>query len=258
MRSLMVLMLLCAAELAVGQVSRGVGDSPWEQGTTRPGSGQVDVVGVVLLEQGVRPREPVPVSVTCMGRSGTVALTDRAGVYRFRFQPSMNRDGICTLSAHLRGFESTRVSMPSLSGVEGTVQVGRIVLSDGGPGVVSVTSADAPKSARKRLEKGRKLAAKKEPDLEGALAELRAAVEEYPRYAEAWLELGGVLGRLERRVEALDAYGKGIDVDPRFVSIYRPAILYARRAEALDLAHVWCEEGVRLDSSLRDACEALE
>ena len=251
-------MLVLTPCLAVGQVTVGTGRSPWESTSTVPRDQQVEVVGFVVLEQGVPPPEPVAISLSCMGRSGHAAVTDRAGKFRFLFQPRMNRDGICTVSASLGGFESSRVSMPSISGMEGTVNLGRIVLADGGPGIVSVTSAGPPKSARKRLEKGRKLAAKKEPDLEGAVSEFQAAVDEYPRYAEAWSELGGVLGQLERRVEALDAYGKGIDADSRFVLIYRPAILYARRAEALDLAHVWCEEAVRVDSSLRDASEALE
>lgn len=216
------------------------------------------VTGIVELARGGAPSVPAEIILTCIGGSRRVGLSRKNGAFDFVFDPQVGRGGICRVSAHVSGMESSKASIPSLYGTEETVSVGRIILSDDGPGVVSITSAGAPKEARKHLRRARKMLERSEPDFETAAAELGAAVAAYPKYAEAWIELGGALAELDRRVDALDAYGKAIEADRLFVSVYRPAILYAVRAEALDLAHLWCEEGVRVDPGLKDACEAVE
>jgi len=214
----------------------------------------VDVVGSVALEHGGSPSQPVRIMLACMGRLDHVGVTDRNGRFRFRFDSTIAEGHICNLSAALTGFSSTKVSMPSLTGTEGSINVGTIKLSDGRPGVISVTSAGAPKSARRNLKRARKLAARSKPKLDEALVELQAAVAEYDLYAEAWLELGGVLAKLERPIEALNAYGQGIRADPSFILSYRPAIRLARHEDALDLINLWCQDAVRVDPTLRNIC----
>jgi tetratricopeptide (TPR) repeat protein len=196
------------------------------------------------------------IMLECTGSIEQAAITDRFGRFRFRFDPAQGRGGPCRVFASMPGVESSKVMVPAIYPSDDSVSVGTIRVSDGGPGIVSVTSAEAPKPARKKLKRGRRLAGRGSPDLEAAARELRAAVAEYERYAEAWLELGGVLEKLDRKSEALEAYGKAIEADPAFVPSYRPAIRLAYREEAVEKAAAWCREGVRVDPTLR-VCEEV-
>ena len=83
----------------------------------------------------------------------------------------------------------------------------------------SATSSQAPKDARKAYEKG--LAAVKKDKPDQAEQEFRKAVQIYPKYAEAWLELGEVLDRGERYPEAREAYASSLAADPKYVYPYQ-------------------------------------
>ena len=249
--------VVCAVGLAAAPIlasAQVVGaQGTWQRRTVRnPTDGPIEVVGLVKFSTGVAPDEPLRVLVNCMGRVETAAVTDARG--RFRFQFLRPGDRICRLTVDYKDFESSKVTIPNTIGMTSTVNVGEIILTGDGPGMVSVTSADAPKSARKRFERGRRLASKSKPDLAAAAEELQAAVDEYSRFAEAWLELAGVLEKLDKPVEALNAYGSAIDADRNYVPLYRPAIHLAHREDALDLVNLWCEDGARFDPTLRDVC----
>ena len=221
-----------------------------------PSSRLVELTGAVLLEHGGRPSEPMRIMLRCMGRLEMAAVTDNSGRFRFRFDPSQNRDGICQVFAEKPGVESSKVTVPTIYPSDASVHLGTIRISDGTAGVVSVTSADAPKTARKKLERARKLIERRKPDPAAAAAELEEAVVEYELYTEAWLELAGVLVKLDQPEAALEAYGKAIDADPAFPLSYRPAIKLARRQENVVLVGLWCADAVRVDPTLRDACSA--
>ena len=214
----------------------------------------VEFIGSVAVEHGGTPSQSVRIMLVCLGRADSVAITDRYGRFRFMYDPAISQNGTCHLFAVLAGFESTKLSIPTITAIENRINVGTIKLSDGRPGVISITSADAPKSARRNLSRARNLIDRRNPKLDEALVALQAAVADYDLYAEAWLELGGVLAKLDRPVEGLDAYGKGINADPRFVLSYRPAIRLAQKEDALDLVNLWCLDAVRVDPNLRDIC----
>ncbi len=76
--------------------------------------------------------------------------------------------------------------------------------------------------------------------MSGAVEQLSSAL----LVRASWLELAAVLAELDRPVEALNAYGKAIDADPRFGPAYRPVIQFALQQDALDLVHSWCEGAV--------------
>ena len=257
-RSLLLVGFSLLAWTLAAQVRPPSPPGDWDPKIAIPGSRrgiqtEVQAFGKVFFELGGSPTEPVRIMINCMGRVDSAAVTDAKGGFRFRLSPTQI-SRTCTVYGLLEDFESSTVSMPSINPGQTTVNIGKIVLSGGGPGVVSVTSAGATKSARKNLERARKLIARREPDREGARKALQAAVSEYDLYAEAWLELGNVLAELERPEEALEAYGKAIEADPGFFPSYRPAIKFAHQQEATDLVHSWCNEGVRVDPTLRDAC----
>ena len=58
-------------------------------------------------------------------------------------------------------------------------------------------------------------------DLEQAEAEFRKAVQLYPRYAAAWMELGKMLEKKGLYAEARDAYSQSLAADPKFVYPYQ-------------------------------------
>src|SRR5206468_970560 len=80
---------------------------------------------------------------------------------------------------------------------------------------VSVTNALAPRNAKKALENG--LNAIKKNKKDDAEKEFRAAVAIYPKYAEAWTELGKLLIGRAQLVQAREALEQAVAADPRYV-----------------------------------------
>ena len=127
----------------------------------------------------------------------------------------------CELRARLPGYRSSTISLAGRRSLDDS-DVGVIVLYPmvGIQGLTaSATSGQAPKDARKAYEKG--LAAAKKDKLDQAEPEFRKAVQIYPKYAEAWLELGKVFEKTERYPEARQAYSSSLAADPKFVYPYQ-------------------------------------
>ena len=93
----------------------------------------------------------------------------------------------------------------------------------------SATSGQAPKDARKAYEKGLKAVKKDKPDQ--AEQEFRKAVQVYPRYAEAWYELGKALERREHYPEAREAYASALAADSKYVYPYQQLYQMALREQ---------------------------
>ena len=78
-----------------------------------------------------------------------------------------------------------------------------------------MTSANAPKDAKKLFEKGQDLNKKsKFPEAEASLLK---AVELYPKYAVAWYELGLAYQQQKKKDEAAKAFEQAIEADAKFV-----------------------------------------
>jgi Flp pilus assembly protein TadD len=82
----------------------------------------------------------------------------------------------------------------------------------------SLTDTQAPKNARKELEKGEQALGKR--DLSAARSHLAKAVQEFPCYARAQTELAMVLGSEAESREAEAALKKAIECDPGFADAY--------------------------------------
>jgi hypothetical protein len=140
--------------------------------------------------------------------------------------PSANLMG-CELRAVVSGFRSNTVVLQETRNV-GQFDVGTILICPLAkvPGtLVSVTTLQAPKQARKALERAE--ASLQKNNIEKARKELETAIEAYPKYAAAWFTLGGIY-ELEGHVEdARDAYKKAVAADEHFV---KPYIRLARLA----------------------------
>lgn len=220
--------------------------------------------GKVIMEDGTPPPEPVVIERVCNGQHRPEAYTDSKG--RFSFQLGQNsqmfadasvsstpdvfggidspsrspgfgnqraiseRDLIgCELRASLPGYRSEAVQLSGRRFMDnpdiGTIILRRLANVEGL--TVSITSAAAPKEAKKAYEKGRESARKQKWD--EARKNLEKAVQIYPQYANAWLDLGLVHEAQNRPEEARKAYEKALEADNKLVKPYiQMAFLWAR------------------------------
>jgi tetratricopeptide (TPR) repeat protein len=147
----------------------------------------------------------------------------------------------CEIRASLAGFHSSSVAIPlgELGSTVGPVNVGTIVLQRMGKeqGVtVSATSLNAPKEAKKAYDKGhRELTNNK---LAEARQDLEKAVQAYPRYASAWLDLGWLHTQQNQLDQARDAFTQAQSADamfvPAFVGLASVAVRESKWAEAAE------------------------
>lgn len=97
----------------------------------------------------------------------------------------------CTLHAEAPGYQSSTLDLPGEdSGVSevGTITLSPIGTQSGGSPTISVASLAAPDNAKKHFAKGQDQA--KKGKWAAACDSFRKAIQSYPRYALAWLELG--------------------------------------------------------------------
>jgi len=107
---------------------------------------------------------------------------------------------------------------------------------------VSATSLQAPKRVQKALKRAQEAFKKKE--VEEAEKHLKAAVESYPKYAEAWFFLGRVYEQQQCNQEARSAYRKAVEADPMYVDPY------IRLARLAGLEQKWQEVANFTDRAL--------
>jgi len=149
----------------------------------------------------------------------------------------------CELRAVVAGFRSSSLRIPSaaLSSEVGPVSVGTIVLErmDKSQGsTVSATSLNAPKDAKKAYDKGHQ--AVKKNKLPEAQEDLEKAVQLYPQYAAAWLDLGWLYTQQHELEKARNAFTRAETADERFVPAYiglaSLALRESKWQEAADLS----------------------
>jgi len=273
--------------------------------------------GRVLMDDGTAPATSIPIQRICAGSPRTVAFTNPSGQFNFQwgaapgFVPDASEvgpgngmraaddtgtNGIrgsqmsggsnganmmgCELIANAPGFRSARLDLSGHRASDnpdlGVIVLHRIAGVEGTS--VSVTSLNAPKAARKAWEKGVLYLHKSK----GAQAEkeLEKAVGIYPRYANAWLDLGRA--RIQQHLEgpARDAFLKAIDADGKLVEPYLElgqmaahaqnwpdAARYLDRAlqlDPVDYPHLWFADAVadyyvqNFDRAEKNAREALK
>jgi outer membrane protein assembly factor BamD (BamD/ComL family) len=214
--------------------------------------------GNVIIEDGSPLREPVSIERVCNGRVSREGRTDFQGYFTITIGPgfagfsdagataeasSISGSQVlnslatqmphstltqqnalmgCELRASLAGFRSSLVRIPTgeMEAV-GPVRVGTIVLERMGQAqgaTVSATSLNAPKDARKAYEKGHH--AIQHHKLPAAQQELEKAVQLYPQYAAAWVDLGWVYVQQNQLDKARNAFSKAQTADGMFVPAY--------------------------------------
>jgi len=234
-----------------------------------------------MLEEGTPPPQPVPIQLVCIGSPYTEGYTNGQGYFSITLGASATTemqdasssglyDGIrgagsfstpngntggpserqwmnCEIRAQLAGYQSQTVSLLNRRAMDnpdvGTILLHRLGESQGT--TVSATELAAPKSARKAYEKARDLIAKKK--LDDAQANLTKAVEEYPRYAAAWSQLGSLAAAKGDADGARRAFDQAIQADPKYVVPYVEMSLLELRARHWKEVADTSEKALRLD-----------
>ena len=160
----------------------------------------------------------------------------------------MGRDLMnCELRANLPGYRSDLVNLAGHRTFDnpdvGTIILHRLGNVEGN--TISATSLQAPKDARKAYDKAKDaLKKKKAADAE---KEFTKAVEIYPKYAAAWLELGQLQQEKKQFAEARKSYQKAVEADAKYVQPWvRLTMLAAQDAKWEELAEMSAKV-IRLD-----------
>jgi tetratricopeptide (TPR) repeat protein len=138
----------------------------------------------------------------------------------------------CELQASASGFSSSVITLVDLAGSLSSVDVGAIVVKRRTKieGLTLNASAyKAPDAARKAYEKG--LQAEKKGKLTDAQKYFGKAVEIYPKYANAWFQLGTVLQKEDQKDAARTAFTQATTIDTKFLPPYLSLALMAFEAE---------------------------
>lgn len=134
---------------------------------------------------------------------------------------------MCEIRASLNGYLSDRISLAGQT-MDRMIQLNTIVLHPMGKvegTTISVTTMQAPKEARKLVEKARKDAGKHK--FAEAAAQLQKAVDLDSHYAEAWFLLGQADELLKDEDGAKNAYQQALAADSRYE---RPYLALAQMA----------------------------
>ena len=244
-----VLVFLGAASLERGEAQRT--SSPQSQQMARPDSINADgmydywmkmsaqgqaggvLLGKLVLEGEPLPWEPMLVAVDCKGSTVNQTQTDLQGRFVIRFVDTKGIEKIpqdaqrqletkyegCIVRAAVAGFRSTEKTI-KVSNFRDQPDLGAISLSPEGRGggmEVSLTTKSAPQPAIKAYEKAR--GDWLQQNSGGAQKNLQKAVEIYPQFADAWLQLGKMQESGDPQA-AKEDFGKALAADPNFVLPY--------------------------------------
>ena len=250
-------------------------NNPWQQDMNRP----IFLSGRVMVDDGTPPPDTVVIERVCNGVARPEAYTNSKGHFSFElgknqgmFQDAsmsgpmtndpfgnsgsfggrssgMNERDLmgCELRANLPGFRSDMVNLSNRRFLD-SPEVGTIILHRMGNvegRIISATSMNAPKDARKAFDKGQDLVKRKK--LDDAAKSLQAAVDLYPKYAAAWLELGKIQASKSQFAEASASYQQAVAADPKFISPYLQLSLLAARDQKWPEVISHTEKALKLD-----------
>ncbi len=139
----------------------------------------------------------------------------------------------CRVTIRLKGYRTVDATLTESS----TFTLKRVGDHEGS--TISLTSVNATKDARKAYDRG--LAAATRQKYEDAVRAFQAAVAAYPKYAQAWSDLGLAQLALHRPAEARASWEEAVQSDPQYLKPYvqlaRLAVSEGRNQDALDITN---------------------
>ena len=203
------------------------------------------LLGKVALEGAPLPWQPMLVSVDCKGSIVNSTQTDLQGKFVITFaethptpdaippdaqrQMETKYEG-CVVRGAVTGFRSSAVTI-TVRNLRDEPNLGTITLSPEGRGggtELSSTSQAAPSNAMKAFEKAREDWLNQNSD--GAEKNLKKAIQFYPGFAQAWLQLGEIQEASDPN-NARDSFSKALAADPKFVLPYEQLARLAAQAD---------------------------
>ena len=206
--------------------------------------------GKVITPSGMQPTSPVRVKLTFNGRAIHETFTDLSG--RFSF-PGLSR-GTYQLTADGDGltFETTTVYAdvsafgPSAQSFTQDIQLRPILHKPNTqPGVVNAFSQNVPSAARNALEAGLKLT--EQGKIQPAIENMRKAIEIFPDYFDAHLQLGNTFLKTDQLQEAIAELDKARLINPNDERAYQSFGLLLMRQRNYAVAVAVFAEAARLN-----------
>ncbi len=211
--------------------------------------------GKVVVDDGSVLTDLVSIQSLCKGKKRTETQSDPHGNFSFQiggisaapgdvgFDPETSSTSAhpnspdhrdlrdCQIMASFPGFTSDVVDLAGVSGGE-NANIGRLVLhrlSKVEGSTISVTTAQAPASAKKAFEKAQQQ--QKQEKWDDAQKSFENAVSIYPKFAVAWFELGRVQIQKSDLSGARHSFQQSIAADSKYVSPYLGLTQIAMRAQ---------------------------
>jgi len=185
---------------------------------------KIIVIGKVKMADGSPPPFTVAVERECSDLFGSAPgpLTDKKGQWVWNLEVDIERTRSCYFLVRHDGWVSTRVDASNLdvSHLDKTVHVDDIVLNPAIPDAytIHVSGDNFPGKSKGPFNKAMKALDAHNPT--EAIADLKAAVDAAPKFAEGWHALGVVYDKTGNPQAAKDAYLKAIDADPKMLTPY--------------------------------------
>jgi Tfp pilus assembly protein PilF len=206
--------------------------------------------GKVVTPSGTQPTNPVRVRLTFNGRRIHETFTDLSG--RFSF-PGLSR-GTYQLTAEGDGinFETTSVSadISAFGAAPQTftqdIQLRPIIRKPAAqPGVVNAFTQEIPEAAQQAFAAGQKLA--EEGKIDAAVENMRKAIEIFPKYFDAHLQLGNALLKTEQFNEAIAELDLARNINPNDERTYQSFGLLMMKQRNFPVAVAVFAEAARLN-----------
>jgi len=179
--------------------------------------------GKVVMPDGTPPPITVALERVCSDGQGSRPgpLTNKKGEYIWRMDVDPMRTRSCVIRATHAGYESTEIDISALHGYMDTnIHLEPIVIStrSADPYAIFIRESGVPgrarpewKAAMKALDKG---------DQAEAMRQFQAAVEKESKFALGWHALGVLSEFQGKPKEALEAYERAIECNPKLLPAY--------------------------------------
>ena len=238
-----VFSFLCFSICVLAQIPDVTSSGPTDNQRASVASERISIMGRVISEDGTAPPERGDVILKCSTTERARADIDSRGDFTITvnvasrengtdsklhpldpaFASNVIRDwGDCELQAEVRGYRSE--SMHLVGNADHMMQVGSIIVHPMAAAAapqkftVSVGSLEAPDKAKKAFERGEEQANKGK--WASACDSFKRAIQEYPRYALAWLELGRAQAQQNSFVAAQQSFHEAVSKDSHLTEAY--------------------------------------
>jgi tetratricopeptide (TPR) repeat protein len=247
-----------------------------------PESAPIFISGKVVVDDGSPAPQNISIQRICQNNPRTVAYTDGKGHFSFQWGntsatviPDASEGGFsgplsiggrgqgqqgaamarragdplagCEIRASATGFRSDSIDLTEHRALDnfdvGTIVLHRLANVEGTS--VSATALNAPKDAAKAYEKGMESLHKNKPD--DAAKDFQKAVGIYPKYANAWLELGRIQMQQKMTDPARDSFKKAIAADAKLVDAWAQLGLMAAQTSNWPDAVQYLDGALKLD-----------